>query len=86
MNISCITINHLNCNGHSTRILLTETTAFHMFPGCGSPKFIIDILTRYCNLDKDQIKKIITSINTRSVCVHMRYPNYVMTDSEFYLL
>jgi energy-coupling factor transporter ATP-binding protein EcfA2 len=86
MNISCITINHLNCNGYSTRILLTETICFHFFPGCGSPKFIVDILTRYCNLDKEQIKKIITSKNTRSVCVHMRYPNYVMTDSEFYLL
>jgi hypothetical protein len=86
MNISCITINHLSSNGMSTRILLTEAIRFFFFPNSGSPKFIIDILTRYCNLDKDQIKKILSLKNTRSVCVHMRFPPYVITDSEFYLL
>lgn len=84
-NISVISTSHLLTNYKETRIILNEVNAVTFFPKSGSSSAIQYLLTKYCGLDKKQIKKIF-ELPSRWCTVYKNYPCYVMYEKGVYLL
>lgn len=85
MNIDCICTNHQITDYQKTRNVLNESSHIVVFPKSGSSYGIQRALRLYGGLDKKQLDKIL-SIDSRAVCIHKRYPNYVIHEKGCYLL
>lgn len=86
-NIYSIQTSHL-INGTSkndTRYILNELSKMIIFPGSGGYKQQRYVLENYWGLNKKQIEKLL-STNSRWLCISKNYPQYVLTETECYLL
>lgn len=80
----CVT-SHLGSDYGKTRDILNETHAVVCYPHGSSAKALQYVLSTYCGLDKDQIKKI-RKLPSRWVYVKKNYPPCVVYESGMYLL
>lgn len=86
-NIYSIQTSHLinGTNKNDTRYILNELSKMIIFPGSGGYKQQRYVLENYWGLNKKQIEKIL-STKSRWLCISKNYPQYVLTETECYLL
>jgi len=86
-NIYSIQTSHLinGTNKNDTRYILNELNKMVIFPGSGGYKQQRYVLENYWGLNKKQIEKLLGT-NSRWLCISKNYPQYVVTETECYLL
>lgn len=89
LGISVVTIMHVHMGGHATKILILESSTITYFPKAGQLKGIHDILKIYGGLEEDTIKEMMKLGDGgahSSVTFYKRFPNWVATEHQFFLL
>lgn len=86
-NIYSIQTSHLinGTNKNDTRYILNELNKMIIFPGSGGYKQQRYVLENYWGLNKKQIEKVLDT-SSRWLCISKNYPQYVITETECYLL
>jgi hypothetical protein len=80
----CVT-GHQITDYAKTRDLLNEASSIVVFPKAGQVHGITRCCKIYCGMNKRQIDKIF-GLDTRWVCIHKRFPMYVMWEGGCYTL
>ena len=83
--IYCLSTTHSMCSGKNTKFPLLESHFCTMYPRFGDTYHLRYFMKFYGGLDKKQIEKVL-NLNSRSVTLFKRYPYYVLSDHELYLL
>ena len=83
--ISVIKTSHLGSDYKKTRVILAEAHYICVYPSSGSFQQISYILKSYLGMGKNDIQKI-KNARSRWVCISKHYPQYVLSESECYLL
>jgi len=79
----CYTI-HSPTAGHSTKLLLIESTAIMFFPKTMGSRSLRYLLDNYLGLDMKQIERI-KKLKSRAVCVIRGYPQVIVSEKEAFL-
>lgn len=80
-----LNIVHNTLDRHNSKTILTEATSVVIFCRAGSNKQNIDYMERYCNFDKDLIKKIL-NLPSRFVCITRTYPNMIIHERGIFVV
>ena len=83
--INIILCQHNFTNYKATRMTLNEMTAVTIYPASASNQALKYLLGTYCGLDTKQINEL-KKKPTRWVTIFRHHPNYIMTETECYLL
>jgi hypothetical protein len=84
-NLSVIKTSHLGSNYKQTKVILTEAHYIVCYPRSGSFQQIQYVLKQYMGLDPKQIERI-KNIKSRWCLLHKNYPQYVLGETECWLL
>jgi len=85
LHINIIKTSHLGSNGLKTRMVLSESQYIVVYPSSGSYHQIQYILKTYVGLTNKDLAKI-KGLKSRWVCVSKNFPQYVLSESECYLV
>jgi len=80
-----VSLAHMMCNGHQTRLQILESTRIVIFPGGAASYHNERLLRTYCGLSKKNIAAVLSS-PSRWVCISRTAPMYILTEDECYLL
>jgi hypothetical protein len=84
-NISCCIISHYNTLGLKTRLLLTESMFYVVYPQNTSYHALKYLLKTYAGMDEDEIKTL-KKLGSRWVCIHKNYPQYLISQNQAKIL
>jgi hypothetical protein len=83
-NITMMCLSHYLSNYKSTRIILSETSHFLLYPQSTSAGQLNAVVERYVGLDKDDVKRM--KRMGRWVCIHKNYPMWLLSANHAELL
>jgi hypothetical protein len=83
-NVYVMSVAHVGCNGHDTKIDLTEADAFITYDN-NTPHHLERLLTVYGGLDKHQFKRV-RDLKSRWVFTHKSRPRYIIGEKDVILL
>jgi hypothetical protein len=84
-NIKMVITNHQISDYKRTKYILSEANAVVLYPKSGDTGAIKDYLSKKMGLEKPVVKKIL-SIKDRWLLISKRYPMYVLTESEIFII
>jgi hypothetical protein len=83
--LSVVKTSHLGSDYKRTRVILTEAHYIVCYPRSGSFQQIQYVLKQYMGMDNKQIDRI-KNVKSRWCLLHKNYPQYVLTETECFLL
>jgi hypothetical protein len=78
-NVSLMFLAHTACNGHMSKLLLSECHAIVLFPANMSGKTSKYLLDNYFGFNKSQIQSI-KNVNSRAIVIVKSYPMIIVTE------
>jgi len=84
-NTTMLCLSHYLSNYKKTRLMLTESHFFVLYPQSTGSQALNYLLKTYLGMDKNDIEKI-KRTGSRWVCIHKNAPQYVITENTAWLL
>jgi ABC-type dipeptide/oligopeptide/nickel transport system ATPase component len=84
-NINAVITSHVITNGNKYVYFLNECNYLVIFPRCGFDYQIRTRLKNYFGMSENEINKVL-NLNSRWVCIHIKYPRYIISSDSCYLL
>jgi len=83
--ISMLHSKHVGLDSKKSSVALSEMSGLVFFMKGTNPHVIKTVLSKYCDLDKEQISKY-TKLESRWAYLHKAIPSYVVSEKKIYLL
>lgn len=80
-NVSLMFLAHTACNGHMSKLLLSECHAIVLFPQNFSGRTSKYLLDNYFGFNKQQIQSI-KNVNSRAITILKSYPMVIVTERQ----
>lgn len=80
-----LALTHYLSNYKKTRLMLSESTHFVLYPQSTGLQALTYLLKTYIGMDSKEIVKLKNS-GSRWVCIHKNYPMYIITENSAYIL
>lgn len=84
-NLSVIKTSHLGSDYKRTRVILMESAYIVCYPRSGSFAQIQYVLKTYAGMSAEEIERV-RNVKSRWATIHTRYPKFVLTENECFLL
>ena len=84
-NTTMLCLSHYLSNYKKTRLMLTESHFFVLYPQSTGSQALNYLLKTYLGMDRADIEKL-KSTGSRWVCIHKNAPQYVITENTAWLL